>query len=362
MKLAHEMVGACFGDRRLSERLGVLTEQLVNNPDQSFPKATGGGAALEATYRFLNHPSVEPELILAPHYQATGQRCQAARRVVVAHDTSEFRFSTHREGLGRLIGNDHGFLGHFALAVDGDELGGPLGVIGLTTLVRQKKKPGRRHKGRLPMGERESRRWGQLVQEVGERLSAHGEVIHVMDREADSYELLANLIEARHRFIIRMQFDRRVEVEGEEEQTMAQQLPKAVVKLVREVPLSARAASNMPDKAKKHPARPARTATLEIRAMAVHLCRTRHLDSSWPETLTVHVVQVREVAPPAGQQPVEWRLVTTEAIATDQEVAAIVDAYRKRWLIEISHPYCVPSQPPFIHVRAVSPSGRASRA
>ena len=43
---------------------------------------------------------------------------------------------------------------------------------------------------------------------------------------------------------------------------------------------------------------------------------------------------VRELEPPDGQAPIEWRLLTTESIATPEDVLRIVDAYRARWLIE----------------------------
>lgn len=43
---------------------------------------------------------------------------------------------------------------------------------------------------------------------------------------------------------------------------------------------------------------------------------------------------MREPNPPEGEEPVVWRLVTTELIDTEEEVAAVVDAYRMRWLVE----------------------------
>jgi len=50
--------------------------------------------------------------------------------------------------------------------------------------------------------------------------------------------------------------------------------------------------------------------------------------------LSVNVVYVREVAPPADQQPVEWILATTEPVDTANQLLAVVDSYRARWLIE----------------------------
>ncbi|MFL5302458.1 MAG: transposase DNA-binding-containing protein, partial [Anaeromyxobacteraceae bacterium] len=118
MEIRGEVAAAEFGDKRLAGRLVRLAEQLAKAPDQSFPKAAGSEAALEATYRFFGNEAVTPAAILQPHVAATVARCAAAATVFVAHDTTELRFSTEREGVGRL-GEDttHGFLGHFALAV-----------------------------------------------------------------------------------------------------------------------------------------------------------------------------------------------------------------------------------------------------
>src|SRR5262249_48228505 len=38
--------------------------------------------------------------------------------------------------------------------------------------------------------------------------------------------------------------------------------------------------------------------------------------------------------PPTDEKPVEWFLLTTEPIATVEQIEAIVDAYRTRWVIE----------------------------
>ena len=43
---------------------------------------------------------------------------------------------------------------------------------------------------------------------------------------------------------------------------------------------------------------------------------------------------VREVNPPEGEPPVIWRLTTSEPIKTAEDVAAVIDIYRYRWLIE----------------------------
>jgi hypothetical protein len=51
-------------------------------------------------------------------------------------------------------------------------------------------------------------------------------------------------------------------------------------------------------------------------------------------------VRVFEIDPPQGQIPIEWFLLTTEPIETEEQLLRVVDIYRCRWVIEISHSSC----------------------
>ena len=50
--------------------------------------------------------------------------------------------------------------------------------------------------------------------------------------------------------------------------------------------------------------------------------------------LAVHVVAVSERETPPGEEPIEWRLITTEPVDTVDQVLRIVEWYRTRWVIE----------------------------
>ena len=51
--------------------------------------------------------------------------------------------------------------------------------------------------------------------------------------------------------------------------------------------------------------------------------------------MTVNVVLVREIAPPPGEDPIEWILLTSLPIATAEEVATVIQYYCVRWMMEI---------------------------
>jgi hypothetical protein len=101
-----------------------------------------------------------------------------------------------------------------------------------------------------------------------------------------------------------------------------------------EVPLSARQNKGNAKQDKAFPARRSRMAQLSFAARSVILRRPARIDSSFPAELMVNVVHVLELGPPVGEPPVEWVLLTTEPIGTEQEITFVVDGYRTRWVIE----------------------------
>ncbi len=51
--------------------------------------------------------------------------------------------------------------------------------------------------------------------------------------------------------------------------------------------------------------------------------------------MTVTAILAREEQPPAGEKPIEWRLLTNRSAETLETVVELIDWYRRRWLIEI---------------------------
>lgn len=335
MDIRGEVDGAEFGDKRLSKRLRRLAEQIARAPERSFPKAAGSDAALEATYRFLGNATVTPEAVLAPHVRATVARCADVGAVVVAHDSSEFRFSTDRDGLGRVKGDTtYGFIGHFALAVAARDRA-PLGILGIATIFRERGKRNDRHTERRALSDKESRRWVELARRADVELGPALSAVHVMDREADAYELLALLSAEKKRFVVRLQFDRAADTElGRGRISDVLRGKRTLLK--RDVLLSARAPHprDPPSRGKKHPYRRERCASLSVSACAVTIRRPPCLQAEVPACLRLNVVRVREKNAARGVEPVEWRLVTSDTVDTAEDVAAVVDAYRARWVIE----------------------------
>jgi len=53
-----------------------------------------------------------------------------------------------------------------------------------------------------------------------------------------------------------------------------------------------------------------------------------------PQRMPLNVVEVRERTPPEGEEPIVWRLLTTEPVGTEEELLRVLDWYRRRWMIE----------------------------
>ena len=333
MQVLTEFEGAEFGDKRLTKRLLSLVERLVVDPSASFPEAAGSDAALEATYRFFRNPTVTAQRILAPHVSATLERCRAEQVVIVAHDTTEFSFSTPRAGLGRINDAGQGFFAHVALAISADGSRRPLGVVGLNTFTRLEPPKRQKHTENIPEHERESYRWRALAAEVGALTKGSAQAIHVMDSEADSYDLIAGIIDDEQRFVIRLKYDRWIRDEDGERVHLSEILPDLKGRFTRKVELSARSAPHHQERGRKRNAgRTSRLATLEFSACSISFVAPSRANGK--DDLELNLVCVNEVDAPAGAEPVSWLLVTSEPIGSIADIERIVDAYRARWTIE----------------------------
>ncbi len=347
-RMEEELEGINLGDERLNRRAISIAQRAVEGPGKSFPKMVKDASELEAFYRFFQNEQVEPKAILEPHRRATVARCNELPLVRVAHDTTAFSFHGERDGLGK-VNRGRGFHWHASLAISGDELRAPLGVVAASafTLKEVKREPVRIRwrKGRceitpvlpptpkITKEEKQSKRWFEAVQEV-EALNSTARVVHVMDREADDFTLMAQMQAAGIRFVIRVKATRRL---GQDlSYNIGDRLQCARTHLIRTVPLCPRKLPNVEPRMRKYRSyqpRDERTATLHVRATRITLPRPPAAETE-ASSLTLNVVQVFEPQPPLGEEPVEWTLLTNEPISTSEEIEAIVDHYRARWRIE----------------------------
>lgn len=293
---------------------------------------------LEAIYRFLRNPRVTEQAILGSHLGEVLEKVVGEKEILVAHDTTEFSFGgeSKRTGLGRLRSGGQGFFGHFSLALRADGSRRPLGLLAMQTQFRHTPAKRLTSKENRANPSRRTFKWSRGVDSVQARLAEKTSAIHLMDREADAYEVLATLGQNGCRFVVRVRRDRLVHDQDGDTKLLPEALGGLAAVLVRDVPLTARARKRINPK-HCHQPRKERLARLHFRARSVIFPRPRFDDEAGkalPTTLAVNIVHVFEPTPPPGESPIEWLLATSEPVDSIEQVERVVDWYRARWVIE----------------------------
>jgi hypothetical protein len=322
-----------LGDPRLDARAQSIVALLAKRPELSFPKVFESGRELEALYRFLRNERVDAQKLLAPHMANTvGRIKEIGGPVLCVHDTTTFTFEG-REKLGVVERDVRGFLAHCSVALTLD--GTPLGALRVHAWQRDASKPSPTKLRKQGMSQEavaempsEMDRWGESIVAIEESMAMPSTLIHLADSEGDDYKLLSKFSRHGYRYVVRGCSDRRI-VDPEHSLLRARLLVETPV-ATRSVKLEPRSKSA----SKRSPPRAGRVADLEIRAAALSLRRPTKAPDSVPEIIKLNVVHVLEAAPSEGQMPVEWVLLTTEPIDTSEQVLAVVDMYRRRWIIE----------------------------
>jgi hypothetical protein len=319
-------------DQRLIHRFESIFAAVSKQPDKSYPKALPDSSALEGLYRFLSNERVDWQQLLLPEVARTVASIIDAGAAYAVHDSSSMMMTGEapRGDVGSLDGHGASFLGHFCLAVSIGETPGPLGLLGVDALFRPDG-PRRRQDWDYDRDDKESLRWPRMVERAEAAVGGRGSLIHLMDSEGDDYALMASLVEQSRRFVIRARGNRALADGGGR---LEDALATVEAVACRQVSVGARSKAACHGRKTKHQPRQPRVAKLQISARRVVLRRPDHVGAAIRRTLQLNVVHVREIDPPEGSEAVDWKLYTSEPIETPEQVIAVVDHYRVRWMIE----------------------------
>jgi hypothetical protein len=247
-----------LGDQRRTKRLMKVAGQVANDPSASFPDQMASFGALKATYRLFDCENVTFEAIAKPHWQQT--RAVQPGRYLVLSDTTEIDFGYHREikGLSEIgNGSGRGFLLHNALLVEAERQT-LIGVAGQSIHYR-KPRPKKENAAQRFKRERESRVWGDVIDQIG--TPGDGvELVHVCDRGADDFEVFCHLLQNEGDWVVRASSTHRLILTPDGEKIpLIEYLPSLPVAGMYELRLRAR------------PGQSARTAKLEVRFGALEV-------------------------------------------------------------------------------------------
>ena len=343
--VANEFGGAPLNDRRLSARLVKSVELLASHPGQKInADSRSDRTAINAFYRLIDMPeesAVTVENILAPHRERSIQRVrgQGKATVLMIQDGTDLRFATRPgcDGL-QVVGRNQtsaktlGLHLHATLAVSAEGL--PLGVLRMGfDDRREENRPDNEAAGDPKKKQYKMRRWKDGFMDIAHAVRDVGgktRIVSVCDREADCFEMFD--LQRRHprvELLVRAKHDR----------VLGPRRPRLFPMMSAGEPdglidIEIEGLTERPKSSRK-PARPARlkrSATCELRYCQVTLPATDAVDGAEP--VTVSAVHVVEMNPPAGEDPVQWYLLTTLDVRNANAASEVVGYYLQRWKVE----------------------------
>lgn len=339
-----EMKEAELNDKRLNRRLAEVLAVLGERPTFSIPAACGGHAEMTAAYRLFDNSKVTFDGVLQPHIGRTRERIAAQKAVLLVQDTTELDVTRPEQqvvGAGPMDSlTRRGVYLHLMEAFTTD--GTPLGAAWTDVQIRKDeqfvKSPEEKRKERKasPIEEKESFRWLKglrKARDVAQQLP-QVQCVCIGDSEADIYHLF---VEPRGEhavhWLVRACQERCVENSGEFK-TIRDVVVAEPVLFTKEITVRGRKPKIACETRSRRMARKSRTAQVTVRAGRVTLKPPADSDGSL-SSVQINVIMVRELNPPADEEPVEWILLTTLPIDTVEEVRQVIQYYCVRWMIEV---------------------------
>jgi hypothetical protein len=342
-----------LGDERLNRRLRQVVEKMWQSPQDSTAAACGSWKETMAAYRLFDNEAVTPEQILSAHREQVLARCRSAKVVLHIQDTTELDYSKKKSlaGTGPLSEESRqGFFAHNEYVVQ-EEGGLPLGLWHTDIHARDPEEHGQSElRKQLPIEEKESFRWLEGYRRACalQALCPEVQVISMGDRENDIYEIFVEHQQRRELnqptadWIIRSNQDRRLlplADTGEADPEMLKLhscIEQAPVLGTTTVRIRAKQQFKKKKGLRKLTQRKGRKALLEVRACEAQLRPPFRKDGKLAP-ITLRVVMAKEINPPAGEDPIEWILLTNLAVQNFNDALHIIDLYCLRWQIEVFH-------------------------
>ena len=337
-----------LGDQRRTQRAVKMASDLASKPTASLPEQMGNLAATKAASRFLESPKISYERLMRPHVEQTKELMKQKSRVLLIQDMTEVDYEHHPKtsGLGPIGNGSHqGYLLQTVLAVEPTSQQ-VLGIAAQEPFLRQPAPAGETSHQRDKRKQKESQVWQRQAQSIGPPPQGC-EYIHVGDRGSDIFAFLRECQKQGCGFLVRVQHDRRVDLRVDQAEAA--------------VPAGARRYGSQ--RSAKH--EPVRHLFEEVRNWPQMGQQTLELDGNqkrkgreaklwiswgtlrlWPpdgeagkdeRPMVVTVVRTWEPDPPEGVEALEWMLITSVEVISEEQAWERVEWYRMRWIVEDYH-------------------------
>lgn len=283
-------------------------------------------------YRFVENELISAQALAAAAHRAAARRCRGFPYVYVGVDQTDLRITDTKriKGLGA-VGTSkdraQGLQVLNALAISPEAI--PLGLVGQRYWARQvgKKQPAQARRDKLP-ADKETGQWMQIIGDstlLFEEQAPASWPWYQLDRGADAWPLLWMSLGLRGLLTVRAAWDRRLWRHPDQPQEYLWGHVSA------QQPLGSYVLHIPPG-----PKRVERDAVLQVRVAQIELDLKDHLHNRH-HRMPMWAVLAREDQPPPGAKRVEWLLLTTYPVATEQGAQEVLFAYTQRWKIEDFH-------------------------
>ena len=316
----------CIATRVAQHPAGKVTEVFAHRPQER-----------EAAYDFLENSAISADAIAEAHHRTTARRCVGLPFVFVAVDGSSLQFPDGKQAKGL------GFIGSYKAGARGLKVltavavspeGVPLGVLGQAWWLRMAKVT-KAHEKR-DVKDKETRYWLEVPQQAQQVLATEAPGVEPWfqyDREGDSWPVL---LEAFERSLSRYTTVRAssnrclaLDPDGGDETKPGGKLLETLLREQPEAFYTLEVSSG-----RGRTARKARM-VLRFRDVTLKLCEKK---SERVHEVLMGVVWAREEGTtPAGEDPVDWLLLTSYPVESVQDACLVLFGYAQRWRIEEYH-------------------------
>jgi len=269
-----------------------LAATLAKEPGKPIVQMTHSPADMEGAYRFVRNENIQAKDIADAGFAATKKKTNDYPLLLALEDTTNLVYSHHSI-------ND--------------------GLIEQSCWTRDIKTRGKKKlRAVTPYKKKESYKWKSASRNMAKRLHAKiADVISVCDREADIYEYLRYKLDHDQHFVVRSMQSRQIEEGKNKLYDFASELKSAGQKQVFIA---------------QKGGRKAREAKLDICFSQVTL---KVPSNKKGDSLPLYYVGCSERS--LRESNLNWHLLTTEPVTSEEEALKIVSYYEHRWLVEEYH-------------------------
>lgn len=321
---------AQLGDQRRTARLVETFDLMRRHPGGTLPDKLASPADLRAFYRLCDCEDVTHAAVIEAARQHTLTRIAACPgAVLLVHDATELDYTSLlslADDLGQIgIGQGRGYICQNVLAIEA-ETGEVLGLVDQILHHRDEVPDAETLTEHRERKTRESLLWVRGT----EHLPADAKLIDVSDQGSDTFEFLEHEFKSGRRFVVRACKVRQVYA-GHEAVGPRRYLKEYAHSLPELGRFTMDVQAQRGRAARKD-------AEFIVRGGAVLVCppHAKH-GHHGDQPLPLYVVQVTEVAPPAGEKAIDWMLLTNEAVPTLEDAWRVTSWYELRWIVEEYH-------------------------